>query len=196
MDPVVANSVIALSAMAALFGAVLAIASKVFAVHRDPRVEEIVEALPGANCGACGFPGCSGIRRGRRRGRSVLRRRVRPAASDVAEKVAEILGAEAGEHVPKIAVVHCAGGLSNAVQRARVRRHPRTAARPSSWAASPKACIFGCLSLGHVQGRLPVRRRRDLMTRASSTSTATSARAAATAWTPARSTSSSSWRRT
>ena len=48
-----------LAASGLLFGAVLAIASRVFAVETDPTVEAITEALPGANCGACGYPGCS-----------------------------------------------------------------------------------------------------------------------------------------
>ena len=43
-----------------IFGAGLAFASKKFAVKTDPRVQEVLEALPGANCGACGFPGCAG----------------------------------------------------------------------------------------------------------------------------------------
>ena len=88
MESVVAKSMIALTAMAAVFGAILAIASRIFAVHRDPRVEEIVEALPGANCGACGFPGCQGY------AEAAVAAGVAPAAcppggAEVAEKVAE-----------------------------------------------------------------------------------------------------------
>ena len=39
----------------------LAVASRVFYVEIDPRVEAITELLPGANCGACGYAGCSGL---------------------------------------------------------------------------------------------------------------------------------------
>jgi RnfABCDGE-type electron transport complex B subunit len=42
-------------------GALLAFASKKFAVEADPKVEAIINALPGANCGACGYPGCAGL---------------------------------------------------------------------------------------------------------------------------------------
>ena len=49
-----------LSILGALFGLVLAVASKVFEVKKDPREEEILSHLAGANCGGCGFPGCSG----------------------------------------------------------------------------------------------------------------------------------------
>lgn len=36
-------------------------ASKKFAVYEDPRIAQVGELLPGANCGGCGFPGCSGM---------------------------------------------------------------------------------------------------------------------------------------
>jgi len=40
-------------------GIVLALASKIFYVYVDPKIEAVEDALPGANCGGCGFPGCS-----------------------------------------------------------------------------------------------------------------------------------------
>ena len=49
-----------LGGMGAIFGLVLAIASKVFAVKTDARLEPLIEALPGANCGGCGYSGCAG----------------------------------------------------------------------------------------------------------------------------------------
>ena len=48
-----------LGGLGAVFGLVLAIASKVFHVDTDPRLEQLVEALPGADCGGCGYAGCS-----------------------------------------------------------------------------------------------------------------------------------------
>ena len=62
-----------LSILGALFGLVLAVASKVFEVKKDPREEEILSHLAGANCGGCGFPGCR--HPGRRRSRDRLRSR-------------------------------------------------------------------------------------------------------------------------
>ena len=53
-------AVVVLAVLGAIFGLVLAIASKVFAVEVDPREEAILGCLPGANCGGCGYPGCSG----------------------------------------------------------------------------------------------------------------------------------------
>ena len=42
------------------FGLGLAVAAKRFHVDADPRIEEVYEALPGVDCGACGYPGCAG----------------------------------------------------------------------------------------------------------------------------------------
>ncbi len=50
-----------LGIMGIVFGILLAYASKKFAVEVDPRIPLVREALPGANCGACGFPGCDGF---------------------------------------------------------------------------------------------------------------------------------------
>lgn len=48
--------------MGLLFGSALAFASQKFAVETDPRTLEILEVLPGANCGGCGFPGLRRIK--------------------------------------------------------------------------------------------------------------------------------------
>ena len=48
-------------AISAALGLLLAVASKYLAVREDPRVGEVLKLLPGANCGGCGFPGCSGM---------------------------------------------------------------------------------------------------------------------------------------
>ena len=51
-------AVVVLAVLGAVFGFILAVASKVFEVKKDPREEEILSHLAGANCGGCGFPGC------------------------------------------------------------------------------------------------------------------------------------------
>ena len=47
-----------LGVLGAVFGGILAVASKVFAVKVDERLPKLTSALPGANCGGCGFAGC------------------------------------------------------------------------------------------------------------------------------------------
>ena len=57
---IVIIAVVILAALGALFGLVLGFAAKVFAVEVDPKEEAVLGCLPGANCGGCGFAGCSG----------------------------------------------------------------------------------------------------------------------------------------
>lgn len=153
MDPVVLKSMIVLTSMAAVFGAVLAIASRIFAVYRDPRVEQIVGVLPNANCGACGYPGCQGYAEA-----AVAAGRVPatcpPGGSEVALKVADILGAEASEHVPQVAIVHCKGGVSTSAQRLDYDGIADCRAAILV-GGNPKACIFGCLGFGTCKAVCP-----------------------------------------
>ena len=51
-------TVLVITAVAFVLGLILAFAGKKFAVEKDPRVDQIVSCLAGANCGACGFSGC------------------------------------------------------------------------------------------------------------------------------------------
>jgi Na+-translocating ferredoxin:NAD+ oxidoreductase RNF subunit RnfB len=54
-------AIVVLGVLGAVFGLVLAVASKIFEVKKDPREEAVLGCLAGANCGGCGFPGCGGL---------------------------------------------------------------------------------------------------------------------------------------
>jgi len=60
MEAVVVNSIIMLGVTGLIFGMVLGFAAKKFAVKIDEKEEALLALLPGVNCGACGYPGCSG----------------------------------------------------------------------------------------------------------------------------------------
>ena len=53
--------VIILGVMGLVFGALLGVAAKALKLEKDERIEEILELLPGANCGGCGYAGCSAL---------------------------------------------------------------------------------------------------------------------------------------
>ena len=54
-------AVIVLGGIALISSVILYVCSKKFAVYEDPRIGQVTAALPGANCGGCGFPGCAGM---------------------------------------------------------------------------------------------------------------------------------------
>lgn len=55
------KAILVVLGIAGVLGLVLALANKYLAVKEDPRVGEVTKMLPGANCGGCGFAGCSGM---------------------------------------------------------------------------------------------------------------------------------------
>ncbi|WP_347353644.1 RnfABCDGE type electron transport complex subunit B, partial [Acetoanaerobium noterae] len=107
------NSVLSLSAMGLVFGAGLAYASQKFAVEVDPKEEAILNALPGANCGGCGFPGCGGLATAIAKGEAATNA-CPVGGAEVAEKISEIMGVNASAGTKMIANVICNGTNSNA----------------------------------------------------------------------------------
>lgn len=139
-------SLVCLGILGIVFGAGLAIASRRFHVDVDPRVEEILEALPNANCGACGYAGCAAFAVAVANGEAPVDGCV-PGGAEYARVVAAIMGVEAAGPEPRRAVVRCQGG------RAEARREADYAGVRDCRAAAliqggPKACKHGCLGFG------------------------------------------------
>ena len=83
--------VVVLGITGILMGLFLAYASKKFEVEVDPKVEAILAVLPGANCGACGFPGCAGYASGVALEGAKMTL-CAPGGPKVIEKIGEIMG--------------------------------------------------------------------------------------------------------
>lgn len=93
-------------------GILLTAASEIFHVEVDERVEKIGDALPQANCGACGFAGCSDYADAIVNNNAATNL-CRPGGAESAGKIAEILGVAAADVVPMTAVVHCNGDCNS-----------------------------------------------------------------------------------
>ena len=140
-------SVISMGGIGAFFGIVLAYASKKFAIKVDPRIEQINEALPGANCGACGYPGCSGFAEAIVEGEAPVDG-CPVGGREVAEKIAEIMGVEAsGTHERSVARLYCQGNCEVAVDRA-LYDGVQDCRAAQAVNGGPKACKYGCLGFG------------------------------------------------
>ena len=102
--------------MGVLFGALLGIASKIFEVKTDERIPQILDVLPGANCGGCGFAGCSAYANALVDGG--VKTNMCPVGGDaVADKISEILGVEAEKSEKMVARVLCNGTPDRAAQK-------------------------------------------------------------------------------
>ena len=105
MNPIIL-SVSVLGGLGLLAGSGLAYASKKFISKIDPKVEVILEILPGTNCGACGFAGCSGFAKALAEGNAQANGCV-PGGEEVAHQVASILGIEVAVKEKRIAKILC-----------------------------------------------------------------------------------------
>lgn len=143
----IAITVAVLGGLGLAFGLILALSSKIFSVKEDPRKELLMELMPGANCGACGFAGCSAYADAVIDGTTVVGA-CPVGGTALAEKMASIMGiTNAGAMIRQVAMVRCNGGGSE-----RNRYHYEgiqdclAASRVA--AGGPLACRFGCLGFG------------------------------------------------
>ena len=122
--------------------AILVIAAKYLTVEEDPRIGEVTEALPGANCGACGFAGCADYAKAIVSGEAEVGRCV-PGGQKCADAVAKIMGVEAGTAVKMRAVVQCQGSCDK-VKTKYEYQGLKTCAAVTLY-GGPSACSFGCM---------------------------------------------------
>lgn len=144
------QAVIVLGVIAILAAAVLYVCSKKFAVYEDPRIGQVAEILPGANCGGCGFPGCSGMADALVKGcdaGSIDGLNCPVGGAEVMTKVADLLGMAIANSEPKVAVVRCNGTCANRPKIAEYKGL-RTCAAMHSCGAGETACGYGCLGCG------------------------------------------------
>lgn len=144
------NTLVALLSMGGLgvllsFG--LVYASKKFAIEVDPKIEEIEIALPGVNCGACGFAGCRSCAEAIAEGKAPVNACPVGGVS-VAQKIAEIMGTQ-GVDGPqrKVAQVLCKGGHAEATRRAEYAG-PTDCRILNMTQGGDKGCTYGCLGGG------------------------------------------------
>ncbi len=129
---------------------VLYVCSKKFAVFEDPRIAKVTEALPGANCGGCGFAGCGGLADALVKGAdagSLDGLKCPVGGSEVMGKVADLLGMAIANTEPMVAVVRCNGTCE---VRQRIARYDglKTCAAVNACGAGETGCGFGCLGCG------------------------------------------------
>ena len=83
--------ILVVGGLGVLFGIILGIAAIKFRVERDPKIDSIREALPGANCGGCGFAGCDALAEAIAAGKAPVNG-CPVGGAPVAEKLDEIMG--------------------------------------------------------------------------------------------------------
>ena len=129
-----------------IFALGLLIASIKLKVEVDPKIEEVAGALPGIDCGACGFAGCASY------AKAVIQKpeligRCAPGGADVSDKIAAILNLQASDGgAPQRPVVHCRAKTDDRTYQAEYTGIKTCTS--ASLVGSVQACKFGCLGFG------------------------------------------------
>ncbi len=132
----------------------LGLAAKKFAVYVDPKIEAVAGALPGVNCGACGFAGCRGFAEAVAAGKSEVNGCL-AGGEAVALALANLMGVEAKSVDKVVARLRCQGGRD----KAKLKYHYlgiTDCQAANLVAGGDKTCAFGCLGLGSCVAVCPV----------------------------------------
>lgn len=145
LDIIIAAAVVGIVGI--LIGILLGIASEAFKVEVDEREILVREALPGNNCGGCGYPGCDGLAKAIAKGEAAVGA-CPVGGAPVAEVIASIMGVEAGGADKKVAFVRCKGSCSKTKKNFiyhGIQDCNKLMVVPGT---SEKDCFYGCSGYG------------------------------------------------
>ncbi|MBD3261354.1 MAG: 4Fe-4S dicluster domain-containing protein [Candidatus Altiarchaeales archaeon] len=146
------SAILVLGVMAAAASLLLYLAARRFEVKQDPRLDELLEVLPGANCGACGYASCEAYA-GKLLNKEALVTGCVAGGSEVIEKVAAIMGEECGDAQKKVARLRCLGGSK--AKNDFTYDGLKSCEAASLVAGGQKACKQGCLGFGDCVAACP-----------------------------------------
>ena len=141
-----------MSVLGLLFGALLGVTGRVFAVPSNPTVDALRECLPGANCGACGYPGCDGYAAAVAEGKAEVGA-CAVGGPKCTAAMAEIMGVAASAGVRMVATVACQGTSEQCTMKNYQGIADCVAA--SLVDNGTKSCQYACLGLGTCERACP-----------------------------------------
>lgn len=149
-------AVVSLCVISAIIGIALSAAERIFHVEVNEKEVAVREALPGSNCGGCGYAGCDALAKAIAEGNAPVTA-CPVGGKPVAETIAQIMGQEVGEMERKVAYVRCSGTSDVKqvdYQYIGIESCAYAAKMPGS---SPYACKYGCLGYGSCAKVCPER---------------------------------------
>ncbi len=147
MSQIILFTILTLVAIGAAASIILYFVAQKFKVFEDPRIDQVEEALPAANCGGCGFPGCRNFAETLVKTESWDDLFCPVGGNDTMAKAASILGKEAIEQAPRVAVIRC-NGAPEFRPRTNVYDGAPTCAIAHSLYTGEGGCPHGCLGCG------------------------------------------------
>jgi len=141
------NSALLLSSIGISSAAVLYVVSRRFSVYEDPKIDEVNDVLPAANCGGCGSPGCRAFAEKLVSADDISDLFCPVGGNDVMKQVAGILGKEVTEKDPTVAVLRCQGAC-DVRPKTTEYQGPRSCAISALVYGGETDCQYGCLGDG------------------------------------------------
>ena len=147
MSITIVYTIITLSLIGVLASVILYFVAQKFKVYEDPRIDDVENALPAANCGGCGFAGCRAFAEACVKADDLSSLFCPVGGNDCMTGVATILGIDAVAQTPKVAVVRCNGTCELRPKTNRFDGSP-SCAIASSIHSGDTGCQYGCLGHG------------------------------------------------
>lgn len=141
------SAVVSLCGLGFVSASVLSVASRLLAVEEDPRLEVIVDVLPGANCGGCGYAGCEAFAAAVLNDPNVEPGLCCAGGPDMVKKLAELTGKAAGSADPQVAFRRCLKTEGKVAKNFDYFGIMGCAAAKLVL-GGPDACQYSCLGLG------------------------------------------------
>ena len=150
MNNIMLITIVSLSLIGAASAIILYFIAQKFKVVEDPRIDDVEEALPSANCGGCGYPGCRAFAEACAKADSLDNLYCPVGGNDVMKTVASILGQEIEEKARQVAVVRCNGTPANR-ERKNSYDVPQNCSIVHAMYSGETDCSWGCLGLGDCE---------------------------------------------
>lgn len=141
-------SVLVLLGLGLVTATVLAVASRVFHVEEDPRVQAVLEALPGANCGGCGFAGCEGYATAVVKDPAIPANRCCAGGAATSVAVGELTGKVVAEAEPLRSFRRCDKLAGKVAKPYDYQGMPSCAAAAAVAIGGSSTCAYSCLGFG------------------------------------------------
>ncbi|MBQ9979132.1 MAG: RnfABCDGE type electron transport complex subunit B [Clostridia bacterium] len=136
-----------------VLGVLLALFTHFFGIEDDPKFKAVRGALPGANCGACGFKGCDDYAKAIAEGRAAPNLCI-PGGADTVSALSEILGVEAEAAAPRVAFVHC-NGVPEATSPKAAYDGMQSCCAECMVYGGAGSCVYGCIGCGDCASVCP-----------------------------------------
>jgi Na+-translocating ferredoxin:NAD+ oxidoreductase RNF subunit RnfB len=147
VNEVVVYAVVSLGSISGAAAIILFFIAQKFKVIEDPRIDEVADLLPGANCGGCGYAGCRNFAEAVVKAGNMDDLFCPVGGNSLAANIAPVLGIAAVEKEPVIAVVRCSGSRENAPSKVSYDG-PESCYFSHALFSGVSGCPNGCLGLG------------------------------------------------